>query len=84
MVYFQTKNPNLSKFWEALAIEDVGILMAILSILRPNGILWPFGTFCGHFLACCTEKKIWQPCLTFPSFHFCFGIALAPTIRLIS
>jgi hypothetical protein len=37
-VYFQTKNANLGKFWKVLQMEDVGIFMAILTILRPNGI----------------------------------------------
>jgi hypothetical protein len=60
MVYFQTKNPKMGKFFEGLAMEDVGIFMSILSILRPNGIfygqmvyfmdkwyiLWTFGKFC--------------------------------------
>jgi hypothetical protein len=53
---------------QGLAIEDAGIFIAILSILRPNGThtLWLFGAFCGHFvhffpvLVCYTEK-IWQP-----------------------
>jgi hypothetical protein len=29
MVYFLTKNINLGKIWEGLAMEDVGIFMAI-------------------------------------------------------
>jgi hypothetical protein len=62
MAYFQTKNPNLGKFLDGLAMEDI---MANESILRPNGI------FYGH-LVCCTEtnlaiwyvvlRQIWQPC----------------------
>jgi hypothetical protein len=55
---------------EGLAMEDVGICMTILSILRSTYILWPFGTFCDnlvHFviiwyifpvLVCCTEKNL--------------------------
>jgi hypothetical protein len=45
-------------------MEDVGIFMATLPILRSNGyISWPFGTICGHWytfpaLACCTEKNL--------------------------
>jgi hypothetical protein len=30
MVYFQTKNPNLGKFWEGLAVEAVGIFYGYL------------------------------------------------------
>jgi hypothetical protein len=48
---------------EGLAKEDVGIFMAVLSILQPNGILWPFGLFWGHLvyfsiLVCCTGKNL--------------------------
>jgi hypothetical protein len=41
-----------SKFWsiwQGLAMKDVGIFRAILTILRTDGILWPFGTLCGIF-----------------------------------
>jgi hypothetical protein len=57
MVYFQTKNPNVGKFWEGLSMEDV---------------LWPFGTFYGnvvYFVAIwyiflfwyVVPRSIWQP-----------------------
>jgi hypothetical protein len=49
VVYFQTKNPNLSKFLECLAIEYIGIFMALLSILRPNGILYCYLVHFGIF-----------------------------------
>jgi hypothetical protein len=46
-------------------MEDVGIFMAIVSILRPNGIFHgTFGTFGGHslyvftVLVSCTEKNL--------------------------
>jgi hypothetical protein len=69
MVYFQTKNPNLSKFWEALAIEDVGILLAILSILRPNGILYGrLVHFVVTFWHVVPRKKSGNPVLLFPLF----------------
>jgi hypothetical protein len=32
MAYFQTKISNLGKFWNGLAMEDVGLFMAIWSI----------------------------------------------------
>jgi hypothetical protein len=43
MVYFQTKNTNLGKFWKALKSKMSEYFMAIWNIL------WPFGTFYGHF-----------------------------------
>jgi hypothetical protein len=63
-IYFQTKNLNLGKILECLAMEEFAIFMAILSILRPNGILWPFwyifksfGTFFPVFVYC-AEKNL--------------------------
>jgi hypothetical protein len=49
---FQTKNPNLGKFWVSLAMEDVGIFMTILSTLCTVKwyILLPFGTFYGFLV----------------------------------
>jgi hypothetical protein len=50
MVYFQTKNPILGKFWRALELKSLVFSMAIWSILRTLGIfyghlviLWQFG-----------------------------------------
>jgi hypothetical protein len=40
MVYFQTKNPNLGKFWKVLQWNMFGIFRAILSILLPNCIVY--------------------------------------------
>jgi hypothetical protein len=52
MVYFQTKNPNLGKFWRVLQQKMLTIWMAIWSIyghlvyfLTILYILWPFGMF---------------------------------------
>jgi hypothetical protein len=39
-VYFQTKNPNFGKLWRALRWKKLVFFMAILSILRPNGIFY--------------------------------------------
>jgi hypothetical protein len=44
MVYFQTKNPNLGKFWSVLQWKMSAHFMAIRSIL-PR-----FGIFYGHFI----------------------------------
>jgi hypothetical protein len=61
MVYFQTQNPNLGKFWEAwewkrLVISwPMGIFRAIF-----NGNLVPFGLF-GTFspdLVYCVKKNL--------------------------
>jgi hypothetical protein len=38
MVYFQTQNPNLDKFWRVLQWKMLVYFMALLSILRPFGI----------------------------------------------
>jgi hypothetical protein len=40
MVYFQTENPNLGKFWKVLQWKMFGIFRAILSISRPTGIFY--------------------------------------------
>jgi hypothetical protein len=69
MVYFQTKNTNLGKFWRALWWQILVHLMPIWYIL------WPFGIFCGHLvyfspvLVCCSKKNpatlIWMHFLLF-------------------
>jgi hypothetical protein len=40
MVYFQTQNKNLGKFWKVLQWKMFGIFGAILSILRTNSIFY--------------------------------------------
>jgi hypothetical protein len=44
MVCFQTKNPNLGKFWRGLQWKILVYFMAIWSILRP------FDIFYGHLV----------------------------------
>jgi hypothetical protein len=39
MVYFQTKNIYLGKFWKVLKLKMLVFFMAILSTLRQNGII---------------------------------------------
>jgi hypothetical protein len=49
MVYLQTKNSSLAKFW--MALESVGIIYGHSEHL--NAIcytLWPFGIFCCHLV----------------------------------
>jgi hypothetical protein len=64
MAYFQTKNPNLAKFWKVLQWKMYVYFMSIWSILCPFGlfyvhlvyfmsiwsILCPFGIFWGHLV----------------------------------
>jgi hypothetical protein len=60
MVYFQTKNPNLGKFWSALERKMFVYLMTIWNNL------WPFGIVCGHLVKFSLfglfgPRRIWQP-----------------------
>jgi hypothetical protein len=43
MVYFQTKNSNLGKFWRALVWKRLVYSIAIWNICVIRYILWPFG-----------------------------------------
>jgi hypothetical protein len=61
MVYFQTKNTNSGLYLEGFGMVNVGIFCGHLEYLTAIWyILWPFGTFCGHFpvLVCCTKKNL--------------------------
>jgi hypothetical protein len=58
MVYFETQNTNLGKFWKVLQWK---IYMPILSILRPTGI------FCGHLVHLVV---IWYIFPTFGKLHW--------------
>jgi hypothetical protein len=58
MVYSQTKNPNLGKFLEGLAMEDVGIFYGHLVNSQVIWyFLWPFGIFYGHLV---NSQVIWD------------------------
>jgi hypothetical protein len=51
MVYFQTQNPYLGKFWKVLQWNMFVIFMAIWSIERSNGIFnGHLVRFCGHLV----------------------------------
>jgi hypothetical protein len=61
MAYFQTKNPDLGKFWRLLQRKMLVYYMAVWSIL------WLFGIFCDqlvyfmviwYILVCCTKKNL--------------------------
>jgi hypothetical protein len=51
MVYFQTKNPNLGKFWTTL---DWKMLIYFMAVLEYSTDIWDilrqFGTFCVHLV----------------------------------
>jgi hypothetical protein len=67
MVCFQTKNPNLVKFWRVLQFENVGIFYVHLAYFTAiANILWLFGIFCGHLVyyspfGYVVPRKMWQP-----------------------
>jgi hypothetical protein len=65
MVYFQTKNSNLGKFWRVLQWKMLPYFMDIWSILRPfDTFLMAFCVFGGNLvyfppiLVNCTEKNL--------------------------
>jgi hypothetical protein len=62
MVYFQTKNPSLGKFWRAL---DWQMLIYFMSIGNLWNIFLPLGTFCVRMVNYFqfwyhVPRKIWQ------------------------
>jgi hypothetical protein len=62
MVCFQTKNPNLGKFWRVYIFYDHLVYFTAI-----GNTLWPFGLFCGHLVYFpplfwyFVPRKIWQP-----------------------
>jgi hypothetical protein len=59
MVYFQTKNPNLVKFWNVYAMEDVGVLYGHLVNFTAIGYnYWLFAIIHFHVLVCCSKKYL--------------------------
>jgi hypothetical protein len=63
MVYFQTKNPSLGKFWRALQWKMLVYFMDIWSILY---MFRTFGMFCGNLVYFSpfwhsVQRKIRQP-----------------------
>jgi hypothetical protein len=69
MVYFQTQNPNVGKFWRAFEWKMLVHFMTIWSILWPFGIIYVrlvlFADICYIFsqFGMFGPRKIWQPCL---------------------
>jgi hypothetical protein len=67
MVCFQTKHPNLGKFWRTLEFENVGIFNGRLEYFTAIWyILWPFGNVVviWHIpppFWYIVSGKIWQP-----------------------
>jgi hypothetical protein len=67
MVYFQTKNSNLGKFWRALQWKTLGYFLNIWSILRPFNIFYWHSVYFVVNLYIFPRvgilyQKIWQPC----------------------
>jgi hypothetical protein len=81
MVYSQTKNPNLGKFWRAI---DWKLLIYFREYFTDIwDILLPFGTFCVHMVdffrfGYHAPRNIWQPCFK----HFPFEILIPTTFSL--
>jgi hypothetical protein len=50
MLFFQTKNQTLGKFFEGLAMEDAGNFMAPWYTLRPFGIFLVIWYIFGHLV----------------------------------
>jgi hypothetical protein len=61
MVYFQTKNPTLGKFWRVLQryiLWPFGRFYDhLVHFVAIRYILWSFGTF-SPLLVCCTKKNL--------------------------
>jgi hypothetical protein len=67
MVYFQTKNSNLGRFWRALEWKLLVSDIPIWNILRPFGIFaWSFGKF-APFWENCVKKNLATLMLTVSS-----------------
>jgi hypothetical protein len=64
MVYFQTKYPNLGKFWKALECKML-IYVIYGSLDYITYILWPFGELVTvwYIFPQVVSRKIWQPWL---------------------
>jgi hypothetical protein len=79
MVSFQTKNPNLGKFWRAWdwkLFRCYGHLEYFIAIWE---ILWPFGTFFVHMVHFLQSwyhapRKIWQPWLQASRIVYIFAL----------
>jgi hypothetical protein len=82
MVYFQTKNPNLGKFWRLMQWNMLVYFMSIWYILRQIGrFLWPMGRFSGILVyffrfGNVVARKIWQSRFRSHSIKH-FGVAIA-------
>jgi hypothetical protein len=59
MVCFQTKNPNLGKFWRVLQWKILVYLMVdhLCYFTEIGNILWPFGIFFPRFGMLYQEKS---------------------------
>jgi hypothetical protein len=77
MVYFQTKNSNLGKFWRVLQRKMLVYFMSMFGLFYGHWkyvtaiwyILWPFGLFF-PVLVCCTKKNL----ATLAKRNFCLAV----------
>jgi hypothetical protein len=67
MAYFLTKNPDLGKFYEGLAMEGAGIFYVhFVHFMAIWSIVWPIGLFKVNWYIFSpfwyvAPRKIWQP-----------------------
>jgi hypothetical protein len=75
MVYFETKYPNLCKFWSALKRNILTYFKAMWNIFRPFGrAIWKFNDNSVYFTPFwyVVSRQIWQPLFKIGStFLFC-------------
>jgi hypothetical protein len=76
MAYFETKNPNMGKFWSVLQWKMLVYFVAVWSILQPFGILvtiwYIFGQMVYFFpLWYVVPRKIWKRCFNVELLFFC-------------
>jgi hypothetical protein len=67
MVYFQTKNPSLGKFWSVLEWKMLILCCHLVDVTVIWNILWHFGILYSHLVYFppfwyVGPRKIWQPC----------------------
>jgi hypothetical protein len=60
MIYFQTKNPTLGKFWRAFDWKIFLYFLAIWNVLLTIGIFYD-GTFFRFWCHVCTKKNLANP-----------------------
>jgi hypothetical protein len=76
MLYFQTKNPDLGKFWRTLELKMLVYFMTVWNIFgNLVGIMYGFGILF-PFLVCLGHEKSGRP-VSYQLFLFFFAIILS-------